>query len=121
VTETKKLWAIYTRESSEGQLEGKPYDSHASQEDILRRHVRDADGEVFKVYSDTATGTKYENRPAFMQLLLDAEAGKVQYAVAYDVDRWCRSVEIHALMLGHTKKTGVNPPPSISRTARKEG
>lgn len=100
------LWAIYTRESTEGQLAGKSYNSHHSQEDFLRAWVKSQGGEVFAAYSDTESGTKL-SRDGLLRLFADAQAGSFQRAVAYDVDRWCRSIEIYSIMKRMTRDTGV--------------
>ncbi len=101
-----KRWALYTRESTEEQLAGKAYDSHESQADFLRNWVKSKGGTVYAVYRDTKSGTKLE-RDGLLHLLADAEAGKFDGAVAYDLDRWHRSIEIFALMKRLTRETGV--------------
>jgi site-specific DNA recombinase len=105
--ETTTLWAIYTRESTEGQLAGKSYNSHHSQEDFLRSWVAQQGGEVYGAYSDTETGTKLDTRSGLLRLMADAQAGHFHRAVAYDVDRWCRSIEIFSIMKRLTDDTGV--------------
>jgi site-specific DNA recombinase len=101
------LFAIYTRESTEGQLTGKTYNSHHSQEDYLRSWVKAQGGEVFAAYSDTQSGTKLDTRPGLLRLLADAQAGRFHRAVAYDIDRWCRSIEIYSIMKRVTRDSGV--------------
>ncbi len=105
-TPAPKRWALYTRESTEEQLKGKAYDSHESQADFLRSWVKSKGGVVHAVYRDTKSGTKLE-RDGLQHLLADAEAGKFDGAVAYDLDRWHRSIEIFAMMKGITRETGV--------------
>jgi len=90
----KTRWAIYTRESTAGQLEGKEYNSHDSQRDYLRDFVEENGGVVVEVYSDTETGTKLDKRDGLLRFLADAEAGEFDHAVAYDIDRWARSTAI---------------------------
>lgn len=85
-------WALYVRESSEQQLEGKAYNSLESQEDFLRKYVADQGGEVFAVYSDTMSGTK--EREGLDRLVSDALAGHFHFAVAYDLDRWARNARL---------------------------
>jgi DNA invertase Pin-like site-specific DNA recombinase len=92
VKDGAELWALYVRESTEGQLEGKAYNSLQSQEDFLRRFVAERGGEVFAVYSDTQSGTK--EREGLDRLVNDALAGHFQFAVAYDLDRWARNAHL---------------------------
>jgi site-specific DNA recombinase len=107
---TRRRFALYVRVSDQRQIEGVKYDSLDSQEDVLRRYVAERTGvvaEIFKVYRDTESGTKLEQRTGLMALLADAEAGLFDEAVAYNLDRWHRSVEIFALMKGVTRRCGV--------------
>ena len=49
--------------------------------------------EVFKVYEDAGISAKdMEHRPAFQQMLQDMRNGKINYIVAYKLDRVTRSV-----------------------------
>lgn len=102
-----KRFAVYVRVSTEKQLEGTDYTSLETQEDHCRRWVEARLGTVVRVYKDTESGTKLEARTGFMALLAGAEAGEFDAAVAYNADRWCRSVEIHILMKGIERKRGV--------------
>jgi len=105
--EAKPRWALYTRESTEAQLDGKEYNSHHSQEDYLRAFVESEGGVVAAVYSDTETGTKLDTRDGLLRLMADAQAGELDHAVAYDIDRWARNIQTYALMKRLTTETGV--------------
>ena len=49
--------------------------------------------EVFKVYEDAGISAKdMKNRPAFQEMLADMKQGKINYIVAYKLDRVTRSV-----------------------------
>ena len=49
--------------------------------------------EVFKVYEDAGISAKdMEHRPAFQEMLADMKKGKINYIVAYKLDRVTRSV-----------------------------
>ncbi len=49
--------------------------------------------EVFKVYEDAGISAKnIEDRPAFQEMLEDMKKGKINYIVAYKLDRVTRSV-----------------------------
>ena len=49
--------------------------------------------EIYKVYQDAGISAKdMENRPAFKEMLEDMKSGKINYIVAYKLDRITRSV-----------------------------
>ena len=49
--------------------------------------------EVFRVYEDAGISAKnIKDRPAFQQMLVDMKQGKINYIVAYKLDRVTRSV-----------------------------
>ena len=49
--------------------------------------------EVFKVYEDAGISAKnIKDRPAFQEMLADMKQGKINYIVAYKLDRVTRSV-----------------------------
>ena len=49
--------------------------------------------EIFKIYKDAGISAKdMEHRPAFQEMLEDMKAGKLNYIVAYKLDRVTRSV-----------------------------
>jgi len=101
-------YAIYTRESTEKQLEGKEFDSHASQESYLRSWVEAKGGVVVASYSDTRSGTDWRSRPGFQQLTCDAKTGLFDMAVAYDMDRWHRDIVTFAMLKEIERETGVS-------------
>jgi DNA invertase Pin-like site-specific DNA recombinase len=84
VQEAKRF--VYVRVSTEQQLEGREYHSNASQQDFLIEWVARKGGEVFRVYEDTESGTKFEERPGLMALVRDALANRFDEAVAYNAD-----------------------------------
>jgi site-specific DNA recombinase len=106
-TTTKRggLWALYLRESTAEQLAGKSYNSLESQEDFLRRYVAEQGGEVFEVYQDVRSGTK--EREGLDRLVADGLAGRFQIAVAYDLDRWSRSVPLWMEKSSRLRQAGV--------------
>ena len=59
------------------------------------------------LYRDTESGTKLEERPGLMKVIADAQAGLFEEAVAYNMDRWCRSVEIHVVLQRLEREYGV--------------
>ena len=49
--------------------------------------------EVFKIYEDAGISAKnIKDRPAFQEMLADMKQGKINYIVAYKLDRVTRSV-----------------------------
>ena len=89
--EEKKIAGIYIRVSTEDQArEGF---SLGEQEEKLRQLCKYKDFEIFKVYKDAGTSAQnMKDRPAFQQMLEDMKAGKLNYIVAYKLDRVTRSV-----------------------------
>lgn len=105
--EEGKRYALYVRVSTLGQIEGVRYDSLESQEESLREYVDRHGGAVVKLYSDTESGAKLDERPGLVELMHDAHAGLFDEAVAYHFDRWHRNIEIFAVMKRVTRETGV--------------
>ncbi len=89
--EEKKIAGIYIRVSTEDQArEGF---SLGEQEEKLRQLCKYKDFETFKIYKDAGISAKnMKDRPAFQQMLEDMKAGKLNYIVAYKLDRVTRSV-----------------------------
>lgn len=89
--EEKKIAGIYIRVSTEDQArEGF---SLGEQEEKLRQLCKYKDFEIFKVYKDAGTSAQnMKDRPALQQMLEDMKAGKLNYIVAYKLDRVTRSV-----------------------------
>ena len=87
----KKIAGIYIRVSTEDQArEGF---SLGEQEEKLRQLCKYKDFEIFKIYKDAGISAKnMKDRPAFQQMLEDMKAGKLNYIVAYKLDRVTRSV-----------------------------
>ncbi|MBQ3416041.1 MAG: recombinase family protein [Clostridia bacterium] len=89
--EEKKIAGIYIRVSTEDQArEGF---SLGEQEEKLRQLCKYKDFEIFKIYKDAGISAKnMKDRPAFQQMLEDMKAGRLNYIVAYKLDRVTRSV-----------------------------
>lgn len=87
----KNVAGIYIRVSTEDQVrEGF---SLGEQEEKLRQLCKYKDFEIYKVYKDAGISAKnMKDRPAFQQMLEDMKAGKLNYIVAYKLDRVTRSV-----------------------------
>ena len=67
--------------------------SLAEQKEKLVQLCKFKEYEVFKVYEDAGISAKdMKSRPAFQEMLEDMKQGKINYIVAYKLDRVTRSV-----------------------------
>ena len=82
----RKVEGIYIRVSTEDQArEGF---SLGEQKEKLIQLCKFKEYEVFKVYEDAGISAKdMEHRPAFKEMLADMKEGKIDYIVAYKLDR----------------------------------
>ena len=89
--EERKIAGIYIRVSTEDQArEGF---SLGEQEEKLRQLCNYKEYEVYKVYCDAGISAKdMEHRPKFQEMLKDMRDEKINYIVAYKLDRVTRSV-----------------------------
>ena len=89
--EEKKIAGIYIRVSTEDQArEGF---SLGEQKEKLLQLCKYREYEVFKIYEDAGISAKNMSaRPAFQEMLSDVKKGKINYIVAYKLDRVTRSV-----------------------------
>lgn len=87
----RKIAGVYIRVSTEDQArEGF---SLGEQEEKLLALCKFKDLEVYKVYKDAGISAKdMEHRPQFQEMLKDMKNGKINYIVAYKLDRITRSV-----------------------------
>lgn len=91
MNEEKKIAGIYIRVSTEDQArEGF---SLGEQEEKLKALCTYKGYEIYKVYCDAGISAKdMEHRPKFQEMLKDMQDGKINYIVAYKLDRVTRSV-----------------------------
>ena len=91
MNEEKKIAGIYIRVSTEDQVrEGF---SLVEQKEKLLQLCKFKEYEVFRVYEDAGISAKdMKNRPSFQEMLVDMKNGKINYIVAYKLDRVTRSV-----------------------------
>ena len=89
--EQRNIAGIYIRVSTEDQArEGF---SLGEQQEKLEQLCKYKDYKIFKIYKDAGISAKdMSHRPAFQQMLQDMRAGKINYIVAYKLDRVTRSV-----------------------------
>lgn len=91
MNEERKVAGIYIRVSTEDQArEGF---SLGEQKEKLLQLCKFKEYEVFKVYEDAGISAKdMAHRPAFQEMLADMKKDKINYIVAYKLDRVTRSV-----------------------------
>ena len=94
---------IYIRVSTEDQArEGF---SLGEQQEKLEQLCKYKDYKVFKIYKDAGISAKdMEHRPAFQQMLQDMRLGKINYIVAYKLDRVTRSVRDLEVLISDLEK-----------------
>lgn len=81
----------YRRVSMREQVDGH---SLAAQEDNIRQHVQSQGWELVELYTDAGISAKKDSqRPAFNQLLRDAQAGKFDVVVVDKLDRFYRHLK----------------------------
>ena len=87
----RKIAGVYIHVSTEDQArEGF---SLGEQEEKLLQLCFLKDYEVYKIYKDAGISAKdMEHRPSFQEMLEDMKKGKINYIVAYKLDRVTRSV-----------------------------
>ena len=103
MNEERKVAGIYIRVSTEDQVrEGF---SLGEQEEKLKQLCKYKDYKIYKVYKDAGISAKdMANRPAFQQMLEDMKAGKINYIVAYKLDRVTRSVRDLEVLISELEK-----------------
>ena len=75
------------------------------QEEKLKALCKYKDYKIYKVYKDAGISAKdMANRPAFQQMLEDMKAGKINYIVAYKLDRVTRSVRDLEVLISELEK-----------------
>ena len=101
--EVKKIAGIYIRVSTEDQArEGF---SLGEQEEKLKQLCAFKEYQVYKVYQDRGISAKdMEHRPGFQEMMDDMRKGKINYIVAYKLDRVTRSVRDLELLIAELEK-----------------
>ena len=101
--EKQKIAGIYIRVSTEDQArEGF---SLGEQEEKLRQLCKYKELEIYNVYKDAGISAKdMEHRPAFQQMMDDMKKGRINYIVAYKLDRVTRSVRDLEMLITELEK-----------------
>lgn len=94
-----RRYTVYTRVSTSKQEETGT--SLTSQLDACREHVASRGGAVdpIHVYTDTASGASWRERPALQSLLAAVRAGEVDVVLAYALDRLSRDQQHVAVIV----------------------
>ena len=82
--------AIYTRVSSEEQVEGH---SLGAQKNICREFTERRKWVIVEYYEDAGFSAKDDRRPAFKRMIADAEQGLFDAILVHKLDRFSRSIE----------------------------
>jgi DNA invertase Pin-like site-specific DNA recombinase len=86
---TKTRVAIYTRVSSEEQIEGY---SLAAQQEIATKFAESKDWQIVKVYEERGRSGKTTIRPEFQAMMQDAKLKRFDVILVHKLDRFSRSL-----------------------------
>jgi site-specific DNA recombinase len=89
--ESKKQVAVYARVSTDDPRQTSSFELQRNHyEDIIRRHKG---WELFNIYADEGiSGTSLRHRNAFIKMIEDCEAGRIDLIVTKSVSRFARNV-----------------------------
>lgn len=104
--------AIYTRVSTEGQVDGT---SLADQLALCRAYVDSRGWQLVETYSDQGLSGASAARPAWRAMLADAQAGRFDAVVVNDLSRFARNAALALTEIDRLAEIGVN------LVSRKEG
>src|SRR5919106_791277 len=95
---------IYARYSSDNQREA----SIEDQLEICRRYIHREGWTLVRSYEDRALSGASDKRPAYQQMLADAEAGQFDIVVSEALDRLGRRLSDVARLYDHLEFRGIN-------------
>ena len=103
LSKNQKIAGIYIRVSTEDQVrEGF---SLGEQQEKLEQLCKYKDYKIYKVYKDAGISAKdMQHRPSFQKMLQDMREGKINYIVAYKLDRVTRSVRDLEVLISELEK-----------------
>jgi len=105
---TTRRAAIYVRVSSDEQVQGYSLDA---QERAGRLYCEMQAWKVGQLYRDEGRSARSEQiakRPAFMQMLQDAEAGMIDVVIVHKLDRFARNLVVAIETLKRLEQAGVS-------------
>ena len=89
--QSKQKCAIYTRVSTDNQVEVE-FNSCEAQKEKIESFIKSQENmESFDIYSDAGFTGANTNRPALMKLLNDIKQNKINVVISYKIDRLTRS------------------------------
>ena len=102
-SKNQKIAGIYIRVSTEDQArEGF---SLGEQQEKFEQLCKYKDYKIYKVYKDAGISAKdMKHRPSFQKMLQDMREGKINYIVAYKLDRVTRSVRDLEVLISELEK-----------------
>ena len=105
-SDMKKLCVIYTRVSSEKQVDGYSLDS---QEELCRKRAIESGYEVLKVYKEEGISAKTTNRPVLKNMLTFClnKKNNISTIFIYSLSRLNRNTGNHIAITGILAKAGV--------------
>lgn len=106
-TSAAKRAALYVRVSSEEQVEGY---SLSAQERAISAYCAFHEYEVVARYRDEGKSARTDDlgkRPAFRQMLADAEAGRFDAVIVHKLDRFARNLRVTLETLDRLEKANV--------------
>jgi DNA invertase Pin-like site-specific DNA recombinase len=95
---------LYARVSSEEQAEGYSIDA---QLDAMRRFCRDRGWTIAGEYTEPGVSGTTGNRPAFQEVLREAETGRLDVLLTHQLDRFYRNLLEQLQTLGQLGQWGV--------------
>lgn len=98
--------ALYIRVSTDEQAE--EGFSISAQLNQLTSYCTNNNIEIYKTYVDEGISGQKENRPAFQEMLKDAEKKLFNVILVHKFDRFARKVELSQRVKNQLKKTGIN-------------
>ncbi|MGN0679862.1 MAG: recombinase family protein, partial [Oscillospiraceae bacterium] len=96
--------AIYCRQS----VDKKDSISIETQEEQCRKNLKENEKDSVQIYSDKGFSGKDTNRPDFLRLMADVEAGRIDKVIVYKIDRISRSVLDFELTYRELKQHNVD-------------
>lgn len=100
--------AIYTRVSTDNQVEVE-FNSCEAQEEKINSFIKSQENmEIFKLYSDAGSTGANINRPALTDMLNDIKQNKINLVISYKIDRLTRSPKDFYQLIELFEKHGVD-------------
>src|SRR5690349_6951240 len=96
--------AIYTRVSTEEQIDGFSLSAQAEQ---CRRYAEQKGWAIVKIYEERGRSGKSAQRPEFQQMIADADSQQFDVIVVHKIDRFSRSLLDLMIYLKQLNEQGI--------------